>query len=199
MLPIGPNLLLEGALNNLLRHSPRAQVTLQSIEGKLIALNIQAPAVRMVWLVQGERLALLQGADETADVEISGAPFSLLALMYSQDLASSTVSIHGDLQVARRFTQVIQQLPIDRDEFLSGWLGDFIAHYTGRGVHVIQRWSRRTRGHLIDNTREYLQDELLPTTAECHALAEAIDTLRADTDRLAARIQQLATRSGDKP
>jgi len=49
------------------------------------------------------------------------------------------------------------------------------------------------------NLREYLQEEarLLPTRYEAKEFLDAVDALRDDVERLAARVERLRSRAGE--
>jgi ubiquinone biosynthesis protein UbiJ len=111
------------------------------------------------------------------------------------------VRIDGDNQSAQRFSKALASLDIDWEEQLSHVTGDIAAHEIGRGVRAALHEGRRVASTGRENLSEYLTEEarLLPHRLEIEDFLAEIDTLRDDSERLAARIALLEKRHhGDK-
>jgi ubiquinone biosynthesis protein UbiJ len=74
-------------------------------------------------------------------------------------------------------------------------VGDPAAHQVGAGVRAAGRWGQKVGDTLLQNLREYLQEEarIVPTRYEVDAFLGEVDTLRDDVERLEARIARLRT------
>ena len=111
------------------------------------------------------------------------------------------MTIEGDAAVGREFQTALARLDIDWEEQLSRLVGDAAAHQVGRFWHGFQAWGQRASATLRRDGGEYLQWELrvLPPRPAVEQFLSAVDALREDTDRLAARIERLRRRlaSGD--
>jgi ubiquinone biosynthesis protein UbiJ len=83
---------------------------------------------------------------------------------------------------------------------LSRVVGDVVAHKVGNVVRGIQDWSTQTIDSLNADITEYMQEEsrMLPRREEVDEFLSAVDTLRADVDRLEKRVARLqASVDGD--
>jgi ubiquinone biosynthesis protein UbiJ len=56
-----------------------------------------------------------------------------------------------------------------------------------------ERWAGRSRNIAAENLREYLQEEaaVVPSRQELDDFLAAVDTVRDDVERLAARVERL--------
>jgi arylsulfatase A-like enzyme len=66
-------------------------------------------------------------------------------------------------------------------------------HPLPEGVETVSDWLRHAGNTLLDNAGEYLTEEQrsLPTAAEVERFISGVDRLRADADRLQARVRRL--------
>ena len=83
---------------------------------------------------------------------------------------------------------------------LSKLVGDVAAHQIGRFQRGVRDWGRQTGETLLRDGAEYLQQEAqaLPPRHAVEQFLSAVDVLREDADRLAARVDRLRRRlSGD--
>lgn len=193
MTPVAIAAGLETVLDSVLRLDPDTQVRLAGLDGKVIAIEPKGLGLTLYLLpgVHGVRV-LDQYAGEPT-VHIRGAPLALARHWRGRGAGGDDIVIEGDAAVGREFQAALARLDIDWEESLSRLLGDAAAHQIGRFWREFQAWGRRT-GHLLGrNGGEYLQRELQvvpPRQAVEHFLG-AVDTLREDVDRLAARVERL--------
>lgn len=184
---------LETVLNPVLRLDPDTQARLTSLEGKVIAIEPEGLGLTLYLLpgVHGVRV-LNQYAGEPT-VRIRGAPLALARQWRGGRTAGGAIVIEGDAAVGREFQTALARLDIDWEEPLSRLVGDAAAHQIGWFWREFQSWGRQTGDLLGRNTGEYLQHELrvLPPRPAVEQFLSAVDTLREDADRLAARIERL--------
>ena len=187
---------LETVLNPVLRLDPDTQARLAALDGKVIAIEPEGLGLTLYLLpgVHGVRVVDQYAGEPT--VYIRGAPLALARQWRGRGAAGDDITIEGDAAVGREFQTVLAQLDIDWEEQLSRLLGDAAAHQIGRFWREFQSWGRQTGDLLGRNTGEYLQHELrlLPPRPAVEQFLSAVDILREDTDRLAARIERLRRR-----
>jgi ubiquinone biosynthesis protein UbiJ len=192
---------LEAALNPVLRLDPDLRSRLAALEGKVIAIEPEGLGLTLYLLpgVTGVRV-LDQYAGEPT-VRIRGAPLALARQWRGRGTSSGDMTIEGDAAVGREFQIALAHLDIDWEEQLSRLLGDAAAHQVGRFWRGFRTWGQRAGDTLRRDGGEYLQRELrvLPPHLAVEQFLSAVDALREDTDRLAARIERLRRRlaSGD--
>ncbi|MCK5122054.1 MAG: SCP2 sterol-binding domain-containing protein [Methylococcales bacterium] len=190
---------LETALNQYLSLDEDVSLFLTPLAGKVIAVNI-LPFNETVYLCPTkDKIQLLESYTAEADATLSGT-LSALGLMGlsstpMRSIFSGEVKIEGDTQIAHKFQQVFDKLDIDLEEKLSQFTGDIVAHKIGNLFRSGQNWSQETLDTFKLNTKEFLQEETrdLPAGPEADIFYQQVDKIRADFDRLDARIKQLKT------
>ena len=190
---------LEAALNQYLSLDEDASTFLKPLTGKVIAVTI-SPFNETIYLCPtDDKIQCLENYVAEVDTTITGS-LSALGLMGlsntpMRSLFSGEVTITGDNQIAAAFQQLFKQLDIDLEEKLSQFTGDVIAHNVGNLFRSTQSWSKESLESLQLNTKEFLQEETrdLPTKPEVDIFYHQVDSLRADFDRVEARIKHLKT------
>lgn len=188
---------LESAVNRCLRLDPATHRRVAQLSGKIIALELRGLNVTFYMLPHAGGIDLLGDYAGTPDTVISGAPFSLLRLGFGEDerrlLFEGAVEVRGDMELGQRFERILRGLDIDWEEQLSRILGDVAAHQLGVMWRGARGWGIQGSNNLRRDVRDYLQEEThyLPRPEEVDAFTAAVDVLRADADRLAARVRRV--------
>ncbi|MEF8833717.1 MAG: sterol-binding protein, partial [Halofilum sp. (in: g-proteobacteria)] len=116
----------------------------------------------------------------------------------TQVLFGGALRVAGDVQAAKAYKRLFDTLDPDWEEALARVMGDIPAHETARLLrHAGARASRIGADRRTD-LRAWLVDEMeaLPARAEVDDWMDRVDRLRADADRLAARVHRLERRGG---
>lgn len=198
-LPVFAGALLEGGLNRFLALDPDFLPRLQALEGRVIAIEV--PGLLSVYVLPNRHgVQLLGRYAGDVDVRLRGSVVALMSLAGSDvgALRDGTVEVEGDLELAQEFNQILARHDIDWEELLSRWVGDGPAHQMGRVWAVVARWGRQLVDDQRANVSAYVQEEagILVSRSEADAFMDDVDQLRADADRLEARIQRLHPPSG---
>lgn len=190
---------LEETLNLVLALDPHTAERLAAFHGKVVGFEIKGLDQRF-FLVPGARghLQLFSHIEGEPDCLTRGAPLDLMRAAFvpnkkEEALFGGRVEILGDTNLAHRFSELLAGLDLDWEEALSRFVGDAIAHETGRTVDAAMRWSGRSLDIARQDLGEYLQEEarVLPTRFEVEEWQDDIDRLRDDVERLEARIARL--------
>jgi len=190
---------LENVLNRGLPRSPRAQQLCAELTGRSVAVEVRE-ITRLLLESTGSTLRITRG-DASADAEIVGGPFGLLALGGERPEAvvqRGDVEIRGDAELAQKFRELVLLLRPDLEEELSGVVGDIPAHQIGRFARMARGWTHRAASTTAQNFAEYLAHErqhLVPRN-EGEQFLRGVDAVREDVDRLEARIDLLAQKRG---
>ena len=174
-----------------------ARSRLQALQGKLICLHISNPDVQLYFLPTADQVRVTTRYAAAPDVTIHGSALGLMRLSASNDAGKAMlehgIKIDGDMGLGNHFSQILREIDVDWEELLSRAVGDVVAHHLGQEVRNAQGWLGDSSHAMRLNTQEYLQEEarLVPADAEIRQYLDAVDTLRADTDRLEARLKRL--------
>ncbi|MBT8428768.1 MAG: SCP2 sterol-binding domain-containing protein [Gammaproteobacteria bacterium] len=197
---------LEQGLNRLIQLDPEAGRQLAALHGRVIRVDLAGTGIQLNFVPGHDgRLQLLGNIEGEPDSTLSGSPLDLIRASDSSEgskqLFSGRVRIDGDNQGAHRFSEALASLDIDWEEQLSHLTGDIAAHEIGRAARGALHEGRRIASSGRENLSEYLTEEarMLPHRFEVEDFLAEVDTLRDDSERLAARIDLLEKRHrGDK-
>jgi len=187
---------LESALDLYLKQDQDALRRCAALQDKVIAVNLTGTEFTLYFLPDAEGVKVLGFYEGEPDTLLRGTPagFARLSLEAREDaLFHGAVEISGDTEIGQEFQDILTGVDWDWEEQLSKLTGDSVAHLIGELARKGQKWLGNTNETLQENFSEYLQEEarLLPTRTELNIFLDDVDQLRADTDRLAARVERL--------
>lgn len=188
---------LEGALSGWLALAPNRGELLSPLAGKVIELRVRPFGARLYFCPTDTNVQVLAEFSGTPDTTLSGtlSAFARQTLggAARESLAPGDIEVEGDTDTARRFQNLMDGLDIDWEAHLARYLGSGIAASALGLFRAGSTWSRETMDALRTDLAEFWQEESreLPARPETEGFFTAVDTLRADADRLEARIQRL--------
>lgn len=189
---------LEIALNAAIKQDPETAQRLIEFNQRRVQLNIEDLHLKVeVWVEAGEiKLGFVEQDNQTADLTISSDAFSLLKLgQHPDNLFSPEIKIHGDVQFAKQIQDLLDGFDFDWEGQLARVTGDTLAQPISYGIKQGFSWLKSTHHSLETAMSEYLREEsrILPHQIEVEDYLSAVDKLRADLDRLEARINRLGS------
>lgn len=198
--------LLEPVINGMLRLDRHSLLRLGELEGKVIRVVVgrlqeTVTPIEIYVLPSVEGLRLRRQHDCEPDVTLSGALPVLLRLAGAgarpELFTSGELEISGDVELGQRFQRVMEELDVDWEEQASRVLGDVAAHKLGNLLRGARAWRTQSLRSLAADLTEYLQEEsrILVTRSRIDAFLNAVDSLRSDVERLAARLGHLQERA----
>ena len=188
---------VENGVNRILRLDSTAMARLQSLTGKVIAVECAAPPLQLFILPSDEGLLLASQWAADADCTLRAPASSLLRLVLSKDktavLHSPEVDLEGDSHALMALAQVLQDLELDWEYELSRWLGPVATALIGGHLRSRANWYQQGFASLNQNLAEYLSEEArtLVGQREAQARFDELDQLKLDLDRLEARFERL--------
>lgn len=186
---------LERIVNGYLRLDPDTASRLAALSGKAIAVEpVLAPGkpgpdLTLYVLADARGLRISDAYADDPDVTVRGTPLSLAVWLRN----GTEAELIGDAELAGAFRYLLQSVDIDWEEHLSHWLGDPIAHQIGNLVRGFLSWGRQATDTLCQDGAEYLQYEArdLPHRQAVEDFVDAVDSLKAEVDRIETRIRRL--------
>lgn len=188
---------LETAINHYIALDPEGAARLGPLAGRLIAFEFKGFGNRLYFIPGAEGFQIFGAYDAEPDCLLRGTSLALARLglggRKEDALFSGQVEVEGDTALAQRFGDFMAGLEIDWEEQMSRLTGDALAHALGSRLRAAGHWGRRSLDILGLDLKEYLQEEgrLLPTRYELEGFLDAVDRLRDDGERLAARVERL--------
>ncbi len=203
---------LEAALNRAVALDPDTRDALQPLDGRSVVLALEAAEtpLAMRLQVEGERLRVGPvDAEQTPDLAVRSTLGGVLSfgmqtllprlLGKRDDEAAMPVGrmrIEGDAELARRLQRLAERFDPDWQQPFTAVFGDVIGVQIANALAAALRQARVGGQKFAETAAEYLTEEsrdVVPR-AELDAFHDDVDTLRDDTERLAARIARLHKR-----
>lgn len=176
---------------------------IERMEDAALEVRITGTGLSLFVSPEGNRLRVRAEPEPEPAVCISGPPASLARLATTAGtrvLFSGSLHVEGDVAVAKSWKRLFDTLEPDWEEALARIAGDIPAHETARAAHALVESLRRAVEGRRHDLRAWLIDEIeaLPARAEVEDWLDAVDRLRADGDRLAARVARLERRGREE-
>ncbi|MBL1321947.1 MAG: SCP2 sterol-binding domain-containing protein [Methylophaga sp.] len=185
---------LELALNTALGQDLETKAKLDQFEQRRIAVHIKDFNHTITMTVVDQQLVLSTNTEETADLTITANAMTLAKLGSDPDsLFSAEIDINGDVQFAKQLRDLLDGFDFDWEAQLAKVTGDSLAYPIAHGIRKFSGWAKNTHQAMQENTAEYLREEarILPDKSQINDYLTDIDKLRADCDRIEARIKRL--------
>jgi len=183
--------------STLLRLDPRAGAEIAALRGKTIAIESTPPGLRYLLVVEGDDVAIRADTGVPADLAVRGSPLAFARALASRGdpaaWSGAGLEFEGDAKLAGRLRRMLARYDPDLEEPVSWVVGDVAAHHLGNAARSIRAYVRETADVLARDVAEYLEEErqVLAPRVRVEAFLRDVDTLRADANRLEARIDRL--------
>ena len=187
----------ERLINPLLKADPASKARLKKLENRLIGIASYQPQLGCFIHCHDDGISLLSHWDGKADVTLYASASRLIQLGLSADprqlLYAEDVTLEGDVTVLQDLQQLIRDLDIDWERALAVIAGEMPAHAAAQLMRQIWQWKVAACKTQLQNLKEFLHFEsnLVPVPTERRYFTEQLEQLVQDTDRLAARFEQL--------
>lgn len=194
---------LEAAVNAYLDLDPEIKERLATMADKTVAVELQDLNRGFFMRLEADRVRFAAHLDGAADASVRGSPLSLARLALSRQgheaLLRGDVVLEGDQALAEAVRDLLRAVEVDWEGLLARATGDVVAHAIGQGVRAAHQWGTDSARSTAEDMADYLQYERrwVVSKDELTAFYRDVDTVRADVDRLSARLQWLHTRLKD--
>lgn len=192
---------LELALERALALDPETRAALAALEGRELALALQAPALALRLRVEQGRLRVGPERGAEPDLSVRATLGALLApLLPGAERGALPVGqlrISGDAELARRVQQLAQRYAPDWEEAFTRVLGDVAGVALARALGRALEWARRSGATLARDGADYLAEEsrdLVPK-AELEVFLDEVDALRDAVERLQRKVDRVRGRA----
>ncbi len=188
---------LETAINAWLKLDSEAMPQFESMQDKVICLHITGLELNLFFFPSAQHIQVLSQYAGEPDTTIHGSPLALMRLSNADDAGKAVLDsdayIEGDIGLGTRFSTILKSVEIDWEEFLSKAVGDIVAHQAGSVAGETKGWVKDSEHAMRLNIGEYMTEEnqLLVAEAEVSHYMDQVDELRANTDRMQARVERL--------
>jgi ubiquinone biosynthesis protein UbiJ len=188
---------LEGALNHMLALDPETRASLAKLDGRRIALALEAPALELEIKVDGDQLRVGPAQSSEPDLGIratlAGALAALPFLRPDDAPPVGRVRINGDAELARVLQQLAKGFDPDWAQPFARAFGPILGPQVARTVRDGLRHGARVGQQFARDAAEYVTEESRDAVgkAELSAFHDEVDALRDRVERIAARVGRL--------
>ena len=187
---------IELPLNRALQLDEHTLQSVIALNGKVIGIDLLALDLQFYLAPTLDGVQVLSNYDGEADATICGTPLSLLHVAITKErdaLIKGEVTIDGDVQLGQKFQRILNNLDIDWEEPLSKIVGDVAAHQIGESVRGFFNLGKMALDSVAHSTAEYYGEETqdIVNATELDRFGNQVDSLRADVDRVEARVRKL--------
>lgn len=190
---------LEIALNEYLGRDAAALRRCRALAGRGLALHVRDLALDLYLLPAGYGIQLADTFDGEPDVRLSGDLRGFARTLFAGEdavLSGGDLHVEGDVGLAQGFARLLESVDPDWMDWLARRVGDVPAELLERGARGAGDLARRAASTLSRDAAEYLSEETrdLISNRELSDFTRGVDRLRADTERLAARVRRFEDR-----
>lgn len=188
--------LVEAALARLLRLDAGSDPLLARLDGRQLRLALRGAPRGLRLAIADGRVRPVPDDDRPADLSLAMEPAALLAWLarpQAERGLPSGARIEGDLELARVLERALAGFDPDWSLPFIDLLGPTLGPQVGRGLASALAYARGQAGNLAGSAAEFATEEarLVAARAEIDDFNGAVDLLRDDVERLAARIARL--------
>jgi len=189
--------LLELASNKTLEHDTQTLERLEKLQGKTMTLNIKSIAQSLSITPYKEGLEFSHETPANVDVTLSATIGAMVKIsrdgMDNAELEPGELEIAGDPIIGQRFAQVISGLNIDWESLLAEQIGDSPAKAVTFAAGQAKVFVDESKDKLKEFLGNLIKDDmaLVADKKDVEVHLDQVDTIRADVDRLNARLSKL--------
>jgi ubiquinone biosynthesis protein UbiJ len=184
----------ERLLNKAITSDPETHDRLALFEDRSIAIVVTDLKQHILVTIHNSAFHLALTQSDEASLTIKAPLFSLIKLTQNPDsLFSTDITINGDVQFAKQLQDLLDGFDFDWEAQIARVTGDTLAYPIAHGLKQFSAWASSRHQTFQINMAEYLTEEvrMLPVQFQVDDYINNIDKLRADSDRMEARVKRL--------
>ena len=188
---------LNRGIKSVLSVDPDSAASLEALAGKVFCIELTFPKVTLYLLVEPDGFSVAPISEQQADVTLEGSIFAFARMSgkgaASRALADGQVRMQGDAEAGQALQKILARFDFDWEELIAQKIGDTPARKVGNALRASFEWATNSVELSRQNAADYLTEErrLIVSKVAMERLAEEVNQLRADTDRLEARVERL--------
>ncbi|MBU2864366.1 SCP2 sterol-binding domain-containing protein [Reinekea forsetii] len=202
---------LQKLINDGLEYDLASKEKVKNLAGKTLVLETKEPNLSISVSIESDGFVFLQPEKVVPfDALVAGKASDLFAVMRAEDrtaaMMAHQISIEGDTRTFFTLQEIMSHLDLDWEMAIGDKIGDTAAHFVADGLKLfgsmlknqVTSFERTSRNYFREESQLFVQSDLW------RPHKDAVQQLRMDADRMAAKIRKLAatrtapTDSGNK-
>jgi len=189
--------LFELASNKTLEHDPKTQARLEKLQGKTMVLHIKSVNQSLCVAPRPEGLEFSNTVPEQVDVTLKATISAMAKItrdgIENAELEPGELEIIGDPIIGQRFALVMSELDIDWHSLIAEHVGEGPAQLITSAASQAKDFAKSSQTQLKSWVNHLITQEMdiVVSKDEVEEFLDNVDTLRADADRLIARVKRL--------
>lgn len=191
-------MIIEKVINQTIQFDPKTPHYLEKLHQKYLKINIEGLSRTQTFFVHFTKTKIHFSKTHQGEIDatIQGNRAAFISFALNKDIHKALkagLSLEGDMETLQIIQEWFRALDIDWEEILSKATGDALANPIANLIKGIAKKQRQFFEDTLQSASEYLKEEskLFPAKIEAEDFMNDIDILRADADRLEARILKL--------
>lgn len=188
--------LLETGVNKLHQLDSSAQQRRKMLDGVIIAVTLKELNKPLYFVISKQQIDILAKYEGQADCFIRLNLSALKELQNNHQLTrlikSEQLEVEGDIQLVQQFAQLLTEMDIDWEEFLSSKVGDVLAHKFCYHAKQCQQGLSQQLQKIEKHSAQFITEELklAPGPLQVAYFCEQVSELEKQCLQLEARIAQ---------
>ncbi|MGI9316263.1 MAG: ubiquinone biosynthesis accessory factor UbiJ [bacterium] len=188
---------LNRAVHAVLSVDPDTARAFEALDGKVYCIKMTLPPVTLYLRVEPEGFSLAPVSEQQADVTLEGSIFAFARMggkgTVSKVMTDGQIRMEGDAEAGQALQKILGQFDFDWEELIARLVGDMPARKVGNLMRAASEWAGNSATVSRENLADYLTEEkrVIVSQLAMDRFSREVNQLRADTDRLAIRIDRL--------
>lgn len=212
MLKLGSQLLalkaLQVAINHALKLDPSAWKQIQHLQGQKLSLQVEGWPFEFSAEFTKDGLTFPMGpldSNTETTTQVRGQLSDFVDLIRADDkqaaLANSQIELNGRSGLLLQLANIVQHLELDWASALQPLIGPVATQGLSQAFSKVKQTASQTHKTFKQDLKDYAQNEahITPHTWEVEAFSAGVNEVRAQTDRLQAKVQRLKHRLSTHP
>ncbi len=188
---------LETAINSALRYDPSTLARIKAMQGKVIGVQLDSPAIHLYILMLESGVQLQQYFEDKSDLTLKGGPASIWHVLTSSDtnpLLGSGLEVRGEVGLLQQLSDIAKHLDIDWEAPLVNTLGPVVGHQLAKLIKIKLDWLQHAAQRAPQVVKDFAREEsdIFAHPEAVKSFYKTVRDTKINTERLEARITRLS-------
>lgn len=191
---------IETAINTLINDNPDYGRRLSRLKGQVLQIHLIEVDKKLTF-VFSQQVDVLANYEGEPDCYLSLHLASLTDLRdknnITQLIKQEKIELVGDIKLAQHFSELLELIKPDIEEWMSRVTGDIVAHSLVQGAKNMAYWAKTRASKHQSHLAQIITEEwrIAPPPLEVAYFCDQVDEIKSDIEQLESRLNLLLERS----